>query len=251
VKEGEFAHVLICHLELTICTIRRKEADEIYTLAIARRVSPLEHIKARYTDFQKRMMCAAIVPAPTTESTPAPPLAAKRPALGRSTLDPAGAAPLPSQLRAPRDTASSSSSSNAPIQIYVDPTGAESAALGNEWQDLGSRKTRIKENVPEVKKFGGTVLKQKGKSKRLLTGTASSSSIVPFRDGEDAPEAEESRAVASSSKAGFVPFVDEDTTTSRLPAKSKPASSKPAPPAPNFVPFRDEVSILVVPPPFR
>jgi hypothetical protein len=127
----------------------------------------------------------------------------------------------------------------------VDPTGAQAQAAedgANEWTDLGTRKTRIKENVPEVKKLAGATIKQAGRSKRLAAasgsggaGSSAASKIVPFRDpapGEmppppaPAPRQRAQEARAKPPAVGFVPFAD---------GPQEPAT-------PKFTPFRDEVS---------
>ncbi|KAJ7760787.1 Mad3/BUB1 homology region 1-domain-containing protein [Mycena olivaceomarginata] len=115
---------------------RRKEADDAYLLGIARRASPLEHLKARHADFQKRMMCAAALPA----------------------------APCPGRFR------------YSWIRRRNPPTAA-----GNAFPDVGTRKTRVKENVPEAKKMAGSTLRQPGKTRRTAPGAAATSSFVPYK----------------------------------------------------------------------
>ena len=151
---------------------------------------------------------------------------------------------------------SHASRSNARLQIFVDPTGegARSTTCNNtnEWSDLGTRKTRIKENAPEVKKMAGSTIKQPGKSKRLAAASvtgASSSGISVFRDPAPAlPPVPSSSSQKSSGSAsglgltsarGFAPFVD-------APPKETPAveasAQQPGTTAMKFTPFRDEVS---------
>lgn len=162
----------------------------------------------------------------------------------------------------PRTTLPSSSSSiqtpqsNSRLQIFVDPTGegAQSADLAatssntNEWNELGTRKTRIKENAPETKKMVGSTIKQPGKSKRLADGppgTGSSSKIAVFRDPapmEVLPSTSTQRACASGSSSsavkGFVPFMDEQQDNAKSAAAVAHSSSTPVT---RFTPFRDEV----------
>lgn len=239
------------------CLLRRKEADEAYALGIARKAQPLDHLQSRYVDFQKRMMSSIMLPNPapvaSTSSQPvrkalattasSVPAGSSRPATSR----PVAAATSSSSIRPP--------ASNGRMQVFVDPTGAEAQAAeedyGNEWNDLGTRKTRIKENVPEVKKMVGTTIKQAGRSKRIASSSSGasgsgSSKIVPFRDPAPADEpSPPPRAIKkeSSIKAptqGFAPFVDgaeDEPSPGRLAKKETSLKA----PAKGFVPFVDEV----------
>jgi len=112
----------------------------------------------------------------------------------------------------------------------------------NEWNDLGTRKTRIKENVPEVKKLVGSTLKQAGRSKRIASASGSTSGtgskIVPFRDPAPGdmpllPTPVEAAVNAPASTGGFMPFVDvsQESVAAVLGT-------------PSFTPFRDEVGYL-------
>lgn len=208
---------------------RRKEADEVYSLGIARRASPLDHLENRYHDFQKRMMSTVSRHNPTPEAISTS--QAPRPALAQ-TLAPA----------APVLAASLQPVSNSRLQIFVDPSGAESQlaeAAANEWNALESRKIRVKENVPEVKKFGGSTLKQAGRSKRIASSSSASSSskIIPYRDTADMPPppvhiSSSSKDRSSSSKTpdrGFAPFIDTPKESAAI-----------VPSTPKFTPFRDE-----------
>ncbi|KAG6830030.1 hypothetical protein H0H87_009493 [Tephrocybe sp. NHM501043] len=223
---------------------RRKEADDAYSLGIARRAEPLDRLKARRDDFQKRMMSNTLPPA-AVASTAVP----MRPVLGSGSRSGTGAAGLTSS-RSISSTGSSSSrtTSNPSLQIFVDPSGSESVAAeasANTWTDLGTRKTRIKENVPETKKFAGTTLKQAGRSKRIASGSGSSSAasgskIAIFRDPapEDMPPPAAPAAKLKSgrdvpkmtAKSMIIPFVDTEDA----------AAAPTVPSTPRFTPFRDE-----------
>lgn len=161
---------------------------------------------------------------------------------------PTSQAPRPAlaQTLAPTTPVSSASllpASNSRLQIFVDPSGAESQlaeAAANEWNALESRKIRVKENVPEVKKLGGSTLKQAGRSKRIASSSSASSSskIIPYRDTADMPpppmpSSSSSKDRSSSAKTpdkGFVPFIDTPKETAAM-----------VPSTPKFTPFRDEV----------
>ncbi|KAJ6487808.1 Mad3/BUB1 homology region 1-domain-containing protein [Mycena sanguinolenta] len=216
---------------------RRKDADDAYLLGIARRASPLEHLKARHADFSKRMMCAAALPTgPTTPATPAPAGDTKRTALATTF-----AAPTPS-LSAARAPASRDqrAPSNSRLQIFVDPGSEFADAAGNAFPDVGTRKTRVNENVPEAKKMAGSTLRQPGKTKRMAaSGAASTSSFVPYVDSEidimPPPPVPGAKKAADAiprtpSKNQMQPFLDDELGV---------------PSTPKFVPFQDEAAAPV------
>ncbi|KAJ7204803.1 Mad3/BUB1 homology region 1-domain-containing protein [Mycena pura] len=217
---------------------RRKEADAAYLLGIARRASPLEHLKARHAEFQKRMMLPAALPAsPTSAGDIGAP---KRPALATtsaasSTSVPARAAPAAARAqRAPPSDAGA----NARIQVFVDPTSESADAAGNAFPDVGTRKTRVKENVPETKKMVGSTLRQPGKTRRLASGSTATPTFVPYVDTEDAmppppvPATKKARNAVppTPSNSQIQPFVDDEgeMNTGGVPS------------TPKFVPFQDE-----------
>ncbi|KAF9530226.1 other/BUB protein kinase [Crepidotus variabilis] len=233
---------------------RRREADGAYSLGIARKAHPLDHLQSRYEDFQKRMMSNMTLP-PAQATVPS-----SRPARQALAMTSSGAATTPAQ--APRSTsmrptpsssntrATTTPQSNSRLQIFVDPTGESAQATdlagasANEWNELDSRKARVKENVPEVRKMVGSTIKQPGKSKRLAAAAAgaaassSTSKISIFRDpppGEASPVSS-SKSPSSSASKSFAPFVDapqedaEKGTQGSLDGSSSPA----------FTPFRDE-----------
>jgi hypothetical protein len=229
-----------------LTVVRRKAADEIYQLGIARRAQPLEHLKSRYDEFQKRMLIA--LSSPDQSQMPSPPS-------GPATRAPFGAGAavtLPSSAQA---SATARPRSNAPLQVFVDNsenTDVASITFTNVWSDFGTHKTRVKENAPQVKRLGGTTLKQAGKSKRLAVAAATPSSrskITPFIDPEPAPtppprstitpfvDSAPACASVTTSKpggGGFMPFQDGGVSL---------AKGIPSTPA-KFVPFCDEVSFM-------
>jgi hypothetical protein len=136
------------------------------------------------------------------------------------------------------------------MQVFVDPSGASAdEALAAEdtvatpWNELGTRKERIKENVPKVSKLRGTTLSQPGRQQRVTSAPAvsMSSRISVFRDptpGEGdpmppplaAPDAKvrgkEREVPKTPGCSSIIPFKDE---------------VKEAPSTPRFVPFKDDV----------
>jgi hypothetical protein len=171
---------------------------------------------------------------------------------------------------------------NARPQVFVDPDGSEGRAAQVEeavsFPDVGTRKTRVKENVKEVSKMAGTTLKQAGKSKRIgSSGTAPK--FIPFRDpGPDETPNEESmppppvpanpprrsqdgvvpqtpsrrsafvpfrdseaevQDQTPSKKAGFVPYRDAESETQQTPSRRADRIA--------FVPFQDGDGEVPVP----
>lgn len=262
---------------------RRKEADEAYSLGLARHASPLEHLQERYNDFQKRMMSNMMLPpAPAPSATLGSSQRPRAALITTSIRPPSSSSTARSTPRSVSTPMSTSAASNpSQLQIFVDPMGSSSQVddpSSDAWQDLGTRKTRIKENVPEVKKMAGTTLKQAGKSKRIASSSAASSSksgsgggttsvsggFAVFRD--PGPEEEGSTAVAAmpppavipKAKGGaptlpktparstFVPFIDDSSTASGQDTLATPVQGGP-PATPKFTPFRDGTASTLAP----
>ncbi|KDQ58570.1 hypothetical protein JAAARDRAFT_128265 [Jaapia argillacea MUCL 33604] len=214
---------------------RRTEADEIYLLAIARQASPLDRLKNKHREFQKRMMVSAPAANPPPAAAPESSSRTRRAALATtSTSTPASeqgdvfstaAAPT----RAPP---------NARMQIFVDPTGSQSSSSEtNPYPELGTRKSRVKENIPEVKKAAGTTIRA-GSSRRTASGSSTSRSggapsrIMVFRDPE--PGSEE----ATAAEAAEMP--PPPVPVSKKKEKDKPAVPQTPSKSTGFSPFRDE-----------
>lgn len=147
---------------------------------------------------------------------------------------------------------------NGRMPVFVDPSGdvendPNHASGPSPWPELGTRKTRVKENTMEVSKAAGTRLRGAGRSTRAPSGssiavfrdpgpddagtsemppppvpparkektrTASKSSIPVFRDDEaEAAPSAPSNTVAkkgktrSASKSSIAVFRDEDEPT--------------------------------------
>ena len=221
----------------------KKDADDIYNLGIARKASPLDQLQNRYNEFQKRMLSGAAMPSTVTSSDASSSTSDSRPSsrpqrsaltTTRTTLTPSGSS-RPSSL--------TPSMPNSRLQVFMDPSGAEAEAVeAGAWPDLGTRKSRVKENVPEVKRLAGTTIKQGGRSKRIASGSggnsagASSSRIVPYRD-PDPVGLPPPVNPASKKTMAFVPFMDSGDAAPAAP--STPAT-------PRFTPFRDDVSLKAI-----
>ncbi|KAG9313594.1 Mad3/BUB1 homology region 1-domain-containing protein [Chiua virens] len=220
---------------------RKGDADSVFLLGVARQAQPLDHLQSKYTEFQKRMMSSIAMPPP-----PVPESSTRRTALGMTTSSSSGSLG--------RDRAASSSQgdvfgsgstsvSNSRLQIFVDPTGSEpQEETRASYPDIGTRKSRVKENVPEVQKAAGATLKNAGRARRVVSGSTTNalgaSKIVPFRDpGPGESVEEESTSALPTTKlppktpgknAVVIPFRDADSQEGSVPC------------TPRFTPFRDE-----------
>lgn len=210
----------------------------MYLLGIARKAQPLDRLHAKHRDFQKRMV---LRPAPAAPPSPPPATSAPaRPVLGdasRPAPRATAVSPPPPDVFAVQDTARRPAP-NARMPVFVDPAGAAStaAAAPGPWADVGTRVSRVKENVKAVGTLKGATLKQKGV---VGGGTRAAPAFAVFRDEGDAGDGEmpppkaTKKAPASRAKGAVVPFVDDDAET-----------SVPATPTPAFTVFRDEVSLV-------
>lgn len=141
------------------------------------------------------------------------------------------------------------------MPVFVDPSGeAEQEAAAAPWAELGTRKSRIKENVPEVSKASGTTLKQSGRSTRAATA-ARGSQIAIFRDpdgtaGEDGTEGDEpvppppapSHSKTRSTSSSKIPvFQDKEDA---VPGPSRTTRSTRAASSSKIAVLRDEVAPL-------
>ncbi|KAG8216717.1 Mad3/BUB1 homology region 1-domain-containing protein [Butyriboletus roseoflavus] len=223
---------------------RRSDADSVFLLGIARQAQPIDHLQSKHTEFQKRMMSSIAMPPP-----PVPEPSTRRTALGvtaSSSSGPLGRGYASSSSQGDVFGSGPRTASNSRLQIFVDPTGSEPQEESRmSYPDIGTRKSRVKENVPEVQKAAGTTLKNAGRARRvasgsssLVTSTGSTSKIVPYRDPGPAEFAEEeSMSAPLTAKlppktpariATVVPFRDPDCPDGGVPC------------TPRFTPFRDE-----------
>ncbi|TFK49121.1 hypothetical protein OE88DRAFT_469078 [Heliocybe sulcata] len=224
---------------------RREEADKIYVLGINRDAQPLERLQKKHDEFQKRMMVAAPVPSPEDDPAPEPRAEAStsRKALGTkarpaSTSRPAADAPHEDDIP-PLATVAPRPRPNARLQVFVDPTGeASESSTINPFPDVGTRVTRVKENVPEVKPLAGTTLRHSGKGKRLAAPAGTAARIAVYRDPEPEQEVKEEDgaeemplpSVATEKKKGKVAvYVDpepEEDSAEEMPPPPVPPAKK-------------------------
>lgn len=147
--------------------IRRKKADEIYRLGIARKAAPLERLKARHQAFRERIMVASNETIPEDEAQAAT-RTQSRSVLGN--VNPAftavsGATQLAPSLRL------SKSANGARMEIFSDVTGTVQDEAAGEWADLGTRDGRRKENTVEAGAWKGETLPQSAARGRITPRT--------------------------------------------------------------------------------
>ncbi|KAF9226005.1 hypothetical protein BS17DRAFT_699318 [Gyrodon lividus] len=229
---------------------RKSDADSVFLLGIARQAHPLDHLQNKHAEFQKRMMSSIAMPPP-----PVPDPSSRRTALGMtassSLSGSLGRARAPSSQSDVFGSNPSASGTvpNSRLQIFVDPTGAEPQEDHRaSYPDIGTRKSRVKENIPEVRKAAGTTVKNAGRSRRVASGssttstsTGNNSRIVPYRDPgpEEIVDTESMPSVPTSKLPPKTPARNGTLVAFQDPDCREGGG---VPSTPRFTPFRDEVS---------
>lgn len=119
------------------------------------------------------------------------------------------------------------------------------------YPDIGTRKSRVKENMPEVQKAAGTTLKNAGRARRVASGssalgssTGSTSKIVPYRD-PDPGEFAEDESIPTPRTAKLPPKTPAKSST-MVPFRDPDCPDMGVPGTSRFTPFRDEVRFHVL-----
>ena len=142
---------------------------------------------------------------PTPAPAPAPSITTKQTVLG-STKSPLSLSHDDPFTVGP----SSTPPPNAHLQVFVDPSGLLYKETQRTPKHQFQTSVRVKENIPEAKKAGGTTLKQAGKSKRVASGPVSSK-IAVFRDDMPPPLVPApSKIPAQSNGSKMAIFKDEE-----------------------------------------
>lgn len=148
---------------------RRKKADEIYRLGIARKASPLDRLKNRHKQFLERIMVLPSGVVPDDDPTPAPARTPSRSVLGQVRATPsfsvAGATQLAPSLR------STSVNNGRKMAIFADEEGKAEDTPASEWPEFGSRDERKKENTVEAGPWKGETLPQSAARGRMTPRT--------------------------------------------------------------------------------
>ncbi|WVQ78936.1 hypothetical protein IAT38_001028 [Cryptococcus sp. DSM 104549] len=167
---------------------RRKKADEIYRIGIARKASPLERLKLRHKAFLERIMAppSGVVPdddpLPPSSSSSSAPSRTPRPILGQVS-NPLHSLSGATQL-APSLRQASGPGNGARMEVFVDTEQRGDVPAG-EWAEFGSRDGRRKENTVEAVPWKGETLPQSAARVRVAPRTPKPE---VFQDSTDSNE---------------------------------------------------------------
>jgi checkpoint serine/threonine-protein kinase len=157
---------------------RKKKADEVFKLGVARRAQPLEKLKARHAAFLDRIMAInGVIPedepvhtnASNSARTPGRAILGQSAVAGPSSI--AGATTtqqLAPSLRVP------AKNNGSRMAIFADGHGegeAGEAGAPSEWADFGTRDGRRKENVVEATPWKGETMPQSAAKLRVAPRT--------------------------------------------------------------------------------
>jgi checkpoint serine/threonine-protein kinase len=143
-----------------------KDAESIYVLGVSRRVEPLARLKKRYEAFQARMLLPR--PEPPSDQSQSGQRPA-RPVLAGSSLSQSSSG---SGFNAPKRN-----NGAAGFAVFSDADGAASEKQESNWDELGTRASRKKENEREATAWKGERMPMKG-----LNGAPSSERLEVFHD---------------------------------------------------------------------
>lgn len=149
---------------------RKKKADEVYRLGIARRAAPLERLKNRHAAFLTRIMAPSSADIP--EDDPTPPPSNRRAVLGAV----GGLAPTSTQ-QTPAGSRSRGPNGSK-IEVFSDAAG-RSDPDHTPWEDFGTRDGRRKENTIDAVPWKGETLPQSASRHRVAPRTPK---IEVFKD---------------------------------------------------------------------
>ncbi|WVR09655.1 hypothetical protein IAU60_006729 [Kwoniella sp. DSM 27419] len=222
---------------------RRKKADEIYKIGIARKASPLDRLKIRHKGFLERIMAPPSGEVPDDEANSVPARTPGRSVLGQVThpasTSVAGATQLAPSMRI------ASKGNGQKMEIFADTTGArgEDAAPG-EWADFGTRDARRKENTVEAGQWRGETLPQSASRSRTAPRTPKPEVFKDITETEGVRAADEvfSRAKQPPSEAELLksdPLRHYDTSalSTTIPSLPAPPSARKPPKPTKAAPF--------------
>nr|XP_019043872.1 BUB protein kinase [Kwoniella bestiolae CBS 10118]OCF22802.1 BUB protein kinase [Kwoniella bestiolae CBS 10118] len=160
---------------------RRKKADEIYRLGIARKASPPDRLKNRHKQFLERIMAppSGVVPDDEPSTSSAPTRTPGRSILGQvatASTSVAGASQLAPSLRV------ASKGNGSKMEIFSDDQGRSEDTAPGEWADFGTRDARRKENTVEATAWKGETLPQSASRGRTAPRTPK---VEVFKDTEN------------------------------------------------------------------
>jgi checkpoint serine/threonine-protein kinase len=137
---------------------RKRKADEVFQMGLLKEARPVDRLKRRYGEFQRRLQVNP--PDPNEPSTPPAPL---RTILGAH------------QVSAP--TGGTSARPRPKIQVFTDTDEPEVRPGSGGWESIGTIVERKKENTLAPKSWAGEKLPMKGSST-----SAPAERLVVFRD---------------------------------------------------------------------
>ncbi|KAM0754458.1 hypothetical protein T439DRAFT_376938 [Meredithblackwellia eburnea MCA 4105] len=146
---------------------KRKQADEIYSIGIARLAVPLDRLKKKHAEFKARMLVAPPLP-------PSPPPATSNSRDARPILAGAG-------VGASLSLAGGKENGAKGFAVFQDGEGGTEQEKGKDWEDIGTAKSRKKENTIEAGPWKGETLPMGASSK------PGAFKLEVFRD-EDTPQ---------------------------------------------------------------
>ncbi|ODO01472.1 hypothetical protein I350_06292 [Cryptococcus amylolentus CBS 6273] len=160
---------------------RRKKADEVYRIGIARKANPVERLKTRHKQFLERIMAppSGVVP----DDDPVPASSARTPSravLGQVRSGPSSSVAGATQLAPSMRT--SSVNNGRKMEIFADAEGNKDETSAPEWADFGTRDERRKENTAEAGPWQGETLPQSANRGRVAPRTPK---VAVFQDSTE------------------------------------------------------------------
>ncbi|KAK4686311.1 checkpoint serine/threonine-protein kinase, partial [Tremellales sp. Uapishka_1] len=161
---------------------RRKKADEIFRLGLARKAAPVERLKSRHAAYLARILTASgTIP----EDDPAALLPAR--SSGRSVLGTVASASSGSAISgaiqsAPSTRIPTRNPNGSKMEVFSDVAGNGEDGTAGEWADFGTRDGRRKENTVEAGPWRGEVLPQSAARGRVAPRTPK---VEVFKDTGD------------------------------------------------------------------
>ena len=156
-------HWKVCNFRLVSCSpliIRKKKADEVYRLGIARKAAPIERLKSRYEAFLARLMVHSSNEIPDDDPSAVPARSSARSVLGQ-VGGPASSSSISGATQLAPSTRLSKAANGSKMEIFSDATGHGDDGPAAEWSDFGTRDGRRKENTIEATAWKGETLPQK------------------------------------------------------------------------------------------
>ncbi|ORY31588.1 hypothetical protein BCR39DRAFT_558055 [Naematelia encephala] len=167
---------------------RKKKADEIYRLGIARRATPIERLKSRHQAFLARIMLPPGGSVPEDDPVP-PPTAARTP--GRAVLGTVASGTIAGTSQLAPAQRLSQAPNGAKMEVFTDENGVPEEGNDAEWAEFGTRDGRRKENTVDAGPWKGETMPQSAARLRVAPRTPK---VEVFKDSGNDNEAVRSAA---------------------------------------------------------